>query len=94
MWLDRPARLVSHILPPLRLAATAPSSSMFKLDIFIELLADLLRAMIVDGFAERVRKLGAALRLRAVPRGMGAVRRHIHHRTRAKLLSKLSTKAS
>lgn len=64
---------------------------MFKLETIVALLADLIRVLVVDGGAELVRKLAGQFQFRSTPRGMAALRRHIHRRTRKRLLGRLST---
>jgi hypothetical protein len=64
---------------------------MFKLDNLIELVAELIRVLFVDGLSDLVRKFGGRLSFRGRLRDMSAIRRHIHHRCRKKLLNRLST---
>ena len=64
---------------------------MFKLDNFIELMAELIRILVVDETSELVRKLAGRVGLRRQLRGMSAVRRHIHRRCRRRLFNRIST---
>lgn len=65
---------------------------MFKLDSLIELVGELIRVLFVDGLSELVRKLAGRLTFRSRLRDMNAIRRHVHHRCRKRLLSRLSTR--
>jgi hypothetical protein len=57
----------------------------------VGLMAELVRAFLVDWLSELVRNAaGEFLHWRA-PRGMAAIRRHVHDRCRRKLLRKIST---
>ena len=60
---------------------------MFKIEPFISIVAEFLRTLLIDGASERVRGAKFPRRLR----GMKDVRRHLHRRTRKRLLNRLST---
>jgi hypothetical protein len=64
---------------------------MLKLDSLIELVAELVRVLIVEEISELVRKQAGGVRLRRQPRGMPGIHRHIHHTCRRRLLNRLST---
>ncbi len=55
--------------------------------IIFEFALDLVRTFIVEELAGRVR----GVRFHVRPRGMKAVWRHVHHKTRNNLLNRLST---
>jgi hypothetical protein len=73
-------------------AASAIITAMLNLDNLLELLAALVRVVFVDELSEHVRKYAGRFALRRRLRGMRAVRHHIHHRCRRRLLNRLSTK--
>lgn len=62
---------------------------MFRLETLIEILAKLLRELLVDRISERL--LETLRRFRPGPKGMPEIRRHVHVRCRDRLLRKLST---
>ena len=64
---------------------------MFKLDNLIDLVAELIRVLLVDVLSELVRKLAGRVGFRSRLRGMPAVRRHIHCRCGRRLLRRIST---
>jgi hypothetical protein len=64
---------------------------MFKLDNLVDLVAELIRILFVDGLSELVRKLAGRFNFRGRVRGMSAVRRHVHRQCRRRLLNRLST---
>lgn len=64
---------------------------MVKLEQLIDLVIELLRALCVEVLSEHVRKLTETFPLRNRPRGMAAIRRHVHRRCRRRLLNRIST---
>jgi hypothetical protein len=64
---------------------------MFKLNVVIEFMAELMRTLLVDESATRVRSKARGLRLTRRPRGMTQIRRHVHRQCRRRLFDKLST---
>ena len=63
---------------------------MFNLDIVFEFMAELMRTLLVDESAERVRTKARSLLVPRRLRGMKQVRRHIHRQCRRRLFDKLS----
>jgi len=64
---------------------------MFIIDTFLELVGDIIRSLLIDGFSERVGGGVRRIRFGRRLRGMDAVRRHVHRRCRRKLFQRLST---
>jgi hypothetical protein len=64
---------------------------MFKLNAVFEFMAELMRTLLVDESAERVRTKARSLLAPHRLRGMKQVRRHIHRQCRRRLFDKLST---
>jgi len=60
---------------------------MLKTGTIIALIADFLRALLIEALSDRVRGLRLPHRLD----GMGDVRRHVQRRTRRRLFNRLST---
>ena len=58
-------------------------------DTLIELIASVIRTLLIEELVERVRKVRTERSLR----GMSAVRRHVQHANRRRLLNRLSTEA-
>jgi succinylglutamate desuccinylase len=56
-------------------------------DFVIQIIVELIRTFLIEGLVERVRTMA----LMGRPRGMQAVRRHIHKTVRRRLLYRLST---
>ena len=56
-------------------------------DSLIELIVAMIRTLLIEEFVERVRKLRPERRVN----GMSAVRRHVQHANRSRLLNRLST---
>ena len=63
---------------------------MFKLNVVFEFMAELMRTLLVDESAERVRTKARSLLAPRRLRGMKQVRRHIHRQCRRRLFDKLS----
>ena len=64
---------------------------MLKLNAVFEFIAELMRTLLADESAERVRTKAQSLRMPRRLRGMKQVRRHIHRQCRRRLFDKLST---
>jgi hypothetical protein len=60
---------------------------MFKLEVLIAIIIDLIRTVLIEAASDRVRRLKLPRRLR----GMRDVRRYVHRKTRERLLNRLST---
>jgi hypothetical protein len=60
---------------------------MFKLNVVVEFMAELVRTLLVGESVERVRTVRVPRRLH----GMTEIRRHIHRQCRRRLFDKLST---
>jgi hypothetical protein len=56
-------------------------------DSLVELIAAVIRTLLIEELVERVRKLRPERRLK----GMSAVHRHVQHANRRRLLNRLST---
>jgi len=65
---------------------------MFNLENLVAILAELIRVLLVDELSEHVRRLFRRVRLRAPLNNIGAIRRHVHFRCRARLLNRISTR--
>jgi hypothetical protein len=64
---------------------------MFKLNVVVEFMAELLRTLLVGESVERVCSRARKLRVPRRLRGMKQVRRHVHRQCRRRLFDKLST---
>ena len=60
---------------------------MFKLEIFITFIADLVRTLLSEVVSDHIR----GVRLRPRLRGMKEVRGHVHRTNRRRLLNRIST---
>jgi hypothetical protein len=67
---------------------------MIILDTIVEVIANMLRTLLVEQLSERVLRRIQGSSASARLRGMAAVRRHIHRQCRRRLLNRLSTAAS
>ena len=64
---------------------------MFKLNVVVEFMAELVRTLLVGESVERARSKARSLRVPRRLRGMKQVRRHVHRQCRRRLFDKLST---
>jgi hypothetical protein len=64
---------------------------MFKLNIVVEFMAELLRTLLVGESVERARSKARSLRAPRRLRGMKQVRRHINRQCQRRLFDRLST---
>src|SRR5262245_28005522 len=92
MWLLCPKGWIATFSRLYVCSAQRHYRPMLQLEHIIGVLAELVRAVLVDVLSERVRKLADRVKLRRRMCGMADIRQHLNYRSRARLLHRISTK--